>query len=351
MTTELLMDDLLRLAHGQGASDLHLTAGLPPVLRRNGLLQPLGGAPLGGEAIEGCIRQVLTDEQYATFTSRGECDRAYGLPGVSRFRLNAYRQSGSAALAARVVPHRVPALAELGLPPAVVALVERQQGLVIVTGPTGSGKSTTLAALVDHLNETKRLHILTLEDPIEYVHAHKRSMVNQREVGSDTAAFGQGLRAALRQDPDVILVGELRDLETMRTAVAAAETGHLVLTTLHTPDAPQAVDRLIDMFPPEQQRQIRMQLAAALAGVVAQRLLPRPDGQGRVAAFEVLVNTPAVANLIRTEKVHQIRMVMQTGRSHGMQLLETHLQELLGRGLVTPEAARQYMTGSSSGEA
>lgn len=285
----------------------------------------------------------MTGEQMADFQDNGEIDFSYGLAGVSRFRVNAYHQRGNVALAVRVIPQRVPFMEELGLPPVLKSFVERPQGLVIITGPTGSGKSTTLAALVNHLNETRQLHILTLEDPIEYLHRHQRSMVNQREVGSDTKAFARGLRAALREDPDVILVGELRDLETMATAVAAAETGHLVLTTLHTPDAPQTVDRMIDSFPPEQQRQIRLQLSSVLVGIVGQRLLPRKDGQGRVAACEILVNTPAIANLIRSEKIHQIRGVLQTSRQLGMQTLEMSLEDLVRQGLISPEVAQEYM--------
>lgn len=334
--------DLLRETHERGASDLHLTVGAPPVLRLRGELVPLDHPPLVPVDTADLARQLMSPEQEQQLADQGECDFSYSLAGVSRFRVNTYRQRGNVAVAIRLIPHRTPRIDELGLPPVMRSLVERPQGLVVVTGPTGSGKSTTLAALIGHLNETKRLHILTLEDPIEYLHRHQRSIVNQREVGSDTKAFARGLRAALRQDPDVILVGEMRDLETISTAITAAETGHLILTTLHTPDAPQTVDRLIDVFPPEQQRQIRLQVASVLVGVVSQRLLPRADGQGRVAAFEILINTPATANLIRAEKTHQIRNVMQTSRAHGMQTLEVSLEQLHQRGLITSDVVREY---------
>lgn len=340
---------LLRQACERNASDLHLTTGLPPVLRIGGELKALPLDPLTPQMLDEMVRQILTEEQYREFSAAGEYDLSYGISGLSRFRINAYRQRGSAALAIRVIPVQIPSIQSLGLPAIAVSFVERPQGLVVVTGPTGSGKSTSLAAMVDHLNQTKQLHILTLEDPIEYLHRHKRSMVNQREVGADTAAFARGLRAGLRQDPDVILVGEMRDLETMATAIAAAETGHLVLATLHTPDAPQTVDRLIDSFPPEQQRQIRLQLASVLVGVISQRLVPRADGQGRVAVFEVLVNTPAVANLIRSEKVHQIRSAMETGRSQGMVTLLQSLRELEQRGIITAETVREFTPFSPLG--
>lgn len=344
------IETLLREACAQNASDLHLTAGVPPVFRVSGALIGLSEeGPLTPPVLEDLVRQILTEEQYQQFVHRGEVDCSYAIAGLSRFRVNAYRQRGSAALAIRVIPHEVPSMEALGLPPVVLSMVDKLQGLVVITGPTGSGKSTSLAAMVDHLNRTRRLHILTLEDPIEYLHRHQMSMVNQREVGSDTPSFAQGLRAALREDPDVIMVGEMRDVETMATAISAAETGHLVLATLHTPDAPQTVDRLIDSFPPEQQRQIRLQVSSVLLGVIAQRLLPRADGQGRVAAFEILVNTPAVANLIRSEKIHQIRSVMETGRNQGMQTLQQSLRELEQQRLVTPEVVKFYTPVSPMG--
>ncbi|GAB6932277.1 type IV pilus twitching motility protein PilT [Calditerricola satsumensis] len=335
--------DLLILAHRRGASDLHVSVGIPPVLRITGELCPLDEPPLKPEETESMAQELLNDEQARRFAERGELDFSYGIPGVSRFRVNVFRQRGCVAIAARTIPHGVPSLDELGLPPIARALAERPQGLFLVTGPTGSGKSTTLAAMVDYINTNFRRHIVTLEDPIEYLHAHKRSIVNQREVGQDTRTFLDGLRAALRQDPDVILIGEMRDLETIATALRAAETGHLVLATLHTVDAAQTVDRIIDVFPPAQQQQVRGQLANVLIGVFAQRLLPRADGRGRVAAVEVLVNTPAVANLIRQGKVHQIPSVMQTGGAMGMQTMEQAVRRLLEQRVINDEAARRVL--------
>jgi twitching motility protein PilT len=284
----------------------------------------------------------MTEEQWRTFREAGEIDFSYGIPGVSRYRVNVYRQRGCCSIAARIVPDAVPALADLGLPEVVKTFAEKPHGLVLVTGPTGSGKSTTLAALIDHINRTQRKHVITLEDPIEYLHRHRLSIIDQREVGLDTRSFAQALRAALRQDPDVILVGEMRDLETVSTALTAAETGHLVFATLHTTDAVQTIDRIIDVFPPEQQGQVRLQLSMVLQGVIAQRLYRTLDGKGRVAAVEVCVNTPAIANLIRTEKTHQIRSAMQTGRVHGMQTMESHLKELVAARKLPESVLRQW---------
>ncbi|NPV28502.1 MAG: type IV pilus twitching motility protein PilT [Firmicutes bacterium] len=329
--------ELLRLTARRGASDLHLTVGIPPVLRLNGYLVPLEFPPLTVPDTEKIARSLLTEEQWKRFISEGEIDLAYSLPGVSRFRVNAYRQRGSCALAIRVVPTRVPTFEELGLPEVVKSLARRPKGLILVTGPTGSGKTTTLAAMIDLINNERHCHIITLEDPIEYIHQHRKSIVNQREIGADTASFASGLRAALRQDPDVILVGEMRDLETIATAITAAETGHLVLSTLHTVDATQTVDRIIDVFPPHQQQQIRIQLAATLQGVIAQQLLPRADGKGRVLALELMVATPAVKNLIREGKTHQLISTIQTGGKYGMQTLESSLRRLCESGLITRE--------------
>ncbi|HZG56054.1 type IV pilus twitching motility protein PilT [Paenibacillus sp.] len=341
----LQMDNLLRLAHERGASDVHITAGAPAVFRIHGAMQPAFGEPLTPQQTLDMTKQLLTQEQYMSFLERGDYDCSYGIEGVSRFRVNAYRQRGNAAMTIRLIPTNIPPLERLGLPPSALDFVNKPQGLLLVTGPTGSGKSTTLAAMIDHINRTRSDHIITLEDPIEFVHPNKRSIVNQREIGADTASFGVGLRAALRQDPDVILVGEMRDLETIQTAITAAETGHLVFGTLHTADAPQTIDRIIDVFPPEAQQQVRVQLAAVLLGVVAQRLLPRADGSGRVSAMEILVSTPAVANLIRTEKVHQIRSIMQTGRAQGMQTMETALRELVQQRIITMDAAKEALFG------
>ncbi|WP_058301595.1 type IV pilus twitching motility protein PilT [Gorillibacterium timonense] len=338
-------EGLLRLAVDRQASDLHLTAGSPVMLRIHGSLKPAGNHVLRPEDTEAVARQLIPEADWGAFRQSGDLDFAYGIPEVARFRVNAYRQRAHVGLSIRIIPDRVPHLGELGLPPAAEWFASRPQGLLLVTGPTGSGKSTSLAAILDHINRTRSEHIITLEDPIEYLHESKRSIVNQREVGGDTESFARGLRAALRQDPDVILVGEMRDLETISTAITAAETGHLVFATLHTADAPQTIDRIIDVFPPGQQQQIRSQLSSVLLGVMAQRLLPTADGNGKIAAVEVLVNTPAIANLIRSEKVHQIRSAMQTGRGSGMQTMEQALRELIQAGSITAETARDAVVG------
>ncbi|PZD93236.1 type IV pili twitching motility protein PilT [Paenibacillus sambharensis] len=335
---------LLAEVHKASASDLHLAAGSPPVMRLHGQLQRIGQQLLMAEEINGMAIGLLEGEQWERFKLLGEMDLAWELEGISRYRVNAYRQRGQISLAIRTIPVDIPSLSSLGLPPAVEALAARPHGLVLVTGPTGSGKSSTLAAMIDHINATQKKHIVTLEDPVEFVHSNRMSLIQQREVGRDTGSFASGLRAALRQDPDVILVGEMRDPETIGAAVTAAETGHLVLATLHTTDAPQTIDRIIDAFPAHQQAQVRGQLAAVLAGVISQRLLPRPDGAGRCCAAEIMINTPAVANLIRSEKVHQIRSVLQTGRAQGMVTLDMSVQELLRQGRVDPAAAKACLT-------
>ncbi|WP_127579727.1 type IV pilus twitching motility protein PilT [Paenibacillus koleovorans] len=336
----------MRRSYSLKASDIHITVNAPAMLRVNGSLRPADDRVLGPSDTLEMAREIMTAEQFESFMERGDLDLSYSLD-VSRFRVNAYKQRGQISLTIRLIPSRIPAMEELGLPKIAEEFAAKPQGLMLVTGPTGSGKSTTLAAIVDYINRNRHDHIMTLEDPIEFIHSHKSCIVNQREIGVDTASFGQGLRAALRQDPDVILVGEMRDLETISTAITAAETGHLVFGTLHTADAPQTIDRIIDVFPPESQQQIRVQLAAVLLGVMAQRLLPTADGNGRVAAIEVLVNTPAVSNLIRTEKVHQIRSVMQTGKAQGMQTMDNALRELLQRRLITVDAAKEAMFGFS----
>jgi twitching motility protein PilT len=289
----------------------------------------------------------MTNEQYEAFLISGDLDMSYGIPNLSRYRVNIFKQKGNVSLTIRLIPTKIPAMEALGLPAMAEEFAKKPQGLLLVTGPTGSGKSTTLAAIIDYINRTRGDHIITLEDPIEFVHPHKACIVNQREIGVDTESFTSGLRAALRQDPDVILVGEMRDLETISIAITAAETGHLVFGTLHTADAPQTIDRIIDVFPPEAQQQIRVQLASVLLGVMAQRLLPTIDGNGRVAAIEVLVNTPAIANLIRSEKVHQIRSVLQTGKAQGMQTMDMALRDLLQKRSITVEAAKEAMFGFS----
>ena len=338
-------DDLLRKAYEAKASDIHITVGSPPMFRIHGEMRQASDQTMTPYETMELAKQLMNQEQYASFVGSGDLDFSYGIDGVSRFRINVYKQKSNVSLTIRLIPQRIPHMEQLGLPPIATEFANKPQGLLLVTGPTGSGKSTTLAAIVDYINRSRREHIITLEDPIEFVHEHKQCIVNQREIGIDTASFATGLRAALRQDPDVVLVGEMRDLETISTAITAAETGHLVFGTLHTADAPQTIDRVIDVFPPEAQQQIRVQLAAVLLGVMAQRLLPTVDGGGRVAAIEVLVNTPAVANLIRSEKVHQIRSVMQTGKAQGMQTMEMSLRELLQRGQITVDEARNAMFG------
>ncbi|TMV52639.1 type IV pilus twitching motility protein PilT [Paenibacillus mesophilus] len=339
------MIELMKYAVQHKASDIHITVHSPPMLRIHGSLKPVGAETLTPSSTLDMAKELMTTEQFESFMEKGDLDFSYGIPDVSRYRVNAFLQKGNASLTVRLIPERIPAMEMLGLPPIAEEFARKPQGLLLVTGPTGSGKSTTLAAILDYVNRTRNDHIITLEDPIEFVHGHKSCIVNQREVGVDTASFSTGLRAALRQDPDVILVGELRDLETIGIAITAAETGHLVFGTLHTADAPQTIDRIIDVFPPESQQQIRVQLASVLLGVMAQRLLPTADGSGRVAAIEVMVNTPAIANLIRSEKVHQIRSAMQTGKAQGMQTMEMSLRELLQRRLVTVEAAKEAMFG------
>ncbi|MCG0278421.1 MAG: type IV pilus twitching motility protein PilT [Thermanaeromonas sp.] len=339
------LEEILKEAVQKGASDVHLTVGLPPVFRRIGRLEPQKQWPVLTGAVSEALAKQILGPRWEEFENRKELDLAYSLPGIGRFRVNVFYQRGSVGAAIRLVNTVVPTLEELGLPPVVGELADHAHGLVLVTGPTGSGKSTTLAAMIDRINERRSCHIITLEDPIEYLHQHKKSIVNQREIGSDSPSFASALRAALRQDPDVILVGEMRDLETMATAITAAETGHLVLTTLHTSSAVQSIDRIIDVFPPHQQPQIRIQLAETLVGVITQQLLPRADGQGRVVAAEILVATPAVRNLIREGKTHQIISVMQTGGRFGMQTMEMALRNLAARGIIRPEHVKQQDFG------
>ncbi|UOF92941.1 type IV pilus twitching motility protein PilT [Fodinisporobacter ferrooxydans] len=317
-----------------------MTVGAPPTLRIHGSLKAVGETPLQPSDTLEILKQIVSNEQLHNFHEAGELDFSYGVPNVSRFRINAFRQRSCVSLSVRVVPTRIPTMEELNLPAVLKQFAYRPQGLLLVTGPTGSGKSTTLASLIDLINRTQRKHIITLEDPIEYLHKHQMCLVDQREVGFDTRSFASGLRAALRQDPDVVLVGEMRDLETIQTAITAAETGHLVFATLHTSDAPQTIDRIIDVFPAYQQQQIRIQLASVLVGIVAQRLIPMANGDGRVGAYEILANTNAIANLIRSEKVHQIRSMMQTGRSQGMQTMDMHLRELVSRGIISEASAK-----------
>lgn len=333
------MENLLREAVSRHASDLHLTVGVPPIIRVNGSLNKLDFSELGVEDTQRLLDEFLAEPRRTQFQQNGEVDFSYTIYGLSRFRVNAFRQRGSVAIAIRLIPERVPSMEELHLPDIVRELAGKPRGLVLVTGPTGSGKSTTMAAMIDLINHDRACNILTLEDPIEYLHRHKKSIINQREVGSDSRSFATALRAALREDPDVILVGEMRDMETIGIAVRAAETGHLVLATLHTSDAAQTVDRIIDVFPPYQQQQVRTQLSLALQGILSQQLLPRKNGKGRIVAVETLVATPATRNLIREGKSHQLLSVIQTGAKFGMQSMDFALRDLCRSGEVAQEEA------------
>ncbi|HWR43654.1 type IV pilus twitching motility protein PilT [Sporomusa sp.] len=335
----LNIDSLLKEAVLAQASDIHLTVGVSPIFRLQGSLTTTQYPRLEYKDTEAILTAIINPEQREKFELLGEIDFSYAITGLSRFRVNAFRQRGSIAIAIRVVTEQVPTLEQLGHPEVLKTLARKPRGLVLVTGPTGSGKSTTLAAMLDLINTERACHIITLEDPIEYLHKHKTSIVNQREINADTKSFGNALRAALREDPDVILVGEMRDVETISIAITAAETGHLVFATLHTGDAAQTIDRIIDVFPPYQQQQIRIQLSLTLQGIVAQQLLPRRDDAGRVAAVEVLMATPAVRNLIREGKTHQLVSVIQTGAKTGMQAMDMSLRDLYRRGIVTYDEA------------
>ncbi|MGH2937983.1 MAG: type IV pilus twitching motility protein PilT [Solirubrobacterales bacterium] len=324
------------------ASDVHLSAGFPPAMRDKGKIQPMEGfAPMTPQQTREVVYGILNDDQRKRFEIEKQLDFAYAIPGVARFRVNCFFQRGSVSAAFRLVPQEIPSLDSLGVPQVLRELTSKPRGFVLVTGPTGSGKSTTLAAMIDVINSANQDHILTIEDPIEFLHRHKQSVVNQREIGADAADFSHGLRAALREDPDVILVGEMRDLETISTALTAAETGHLVFATLHTQSTAQTVDRIIDVFPPEQQGQVRTQLSIALQGIVTQQLLPTADGQGRVVACEVLIPTPAIRNLIREGKTHQIYAALQTSGAMGMQTMDADLARLVRAGQVSRSLAEQ----------
>ena len=323
-----------------GGSDLHVTAGAAPTVRLHGDLMPIEGYPaLTPRSIQTMIYAILPQKMRERFEQELELDMSYSLPGAARFRVNVYFQRDSIGAAFRVIPYEIKNIEELHLPPVVADLARFQRGFVVVTGPTGSGKSTTLASMVDVVNTERAAHIMTVEDPIEFLHRHKTCIVNQREIGADTHGFGQALKHVLRQDPDVILVGEMRDLETIGTAITAAETGHLVFATLHTQDAPQTIDRIIDVFPPHQQQQVRVQLATTLQGVVTQQLIPTADGHGRAAACEIMIATPAIRNLIREGKVHQIYSAMQAGGRYGMQTMDMSLAALVKSGKITQQMA------------
>jgi twitching motility protein PilT len=332
--------ELLEIVLERGASDLHLTAGAPPTIRVHGDLIRLVDYPiLSPRALQGMIYAILPQKMRERLEQELELDMSYALPGKARFRVNVYYQRDSLGAAFRLIPYEIKSVESLGLPSVVADLARYPRGFVVVTGPTGSGKSTSLAGMVDIVNRERSAHIMTVEDPIEFLHKHQQCIVNQREVGADTHSFAQALKHVLRQDPDVILVGEMRDLETISTAITAAETGHLVFATLHTQDAPQTIDRIIDVFPPHQQQQVRVQLATTLQGVVTQQLLQAVDGRSRAVACEVLICTPAVRNLIREGKVHQIYSIMQAGGRFGMQTMDQALANLVKEGKVTQQLA------------
>lgn len=335
------LKELLEITIKEKASDLHITVGIPPVVRRNGKLTHINTDELHPEQTIGYAKEIL-GESYGEFEKNGEFDTSYSVGGLGRFRVNAYKQRGSVALAIRVVGLKIPTLNDLGHPAVLKELTSKQRGLVLVTGPTGSGKTTTLAAMIDEINSNKSQHIITLEDPIEYLHKHNKSVVNQREVGKDTKSYANALRAILREDPDVILVGEMRDLETISIAITAAETGHLVLSTLHTIGAAKTIDRIIDVFPPYQQQQIKIQLASVLQGIVSQQLLPKTNNDGRIAALEIMIATPAIQNLIREGKTHQIESSVQTGAKYGMKTMDMALVELYKKGSITNDTALTY---------
>src|ERR671919_170782 len=336
------IDELLEQVVVRGSSDLHVTVGTEPVVRVNGRLERLEEfARLTPEDTQRMLYRILSTEQQKQFEIKRQIDISYSIPGLARFRVNVYFQRESLGAAFRLIPAELKTLEQLGLPPVLKDFTSKPRGLVLVTGPTGSGKSTTLAAGIDEINRTRDDHIMTIEDPIEFLHRNKRCIVNQREIGPDSSSFADALRGALRQDPDVILLGEMRDLETIATALTAAETGHLVFATLHTQDAPQTIDRVIDVFPPNQQQQIRVQLAATIQGVATQQLLPTADGMGRVVACEVLIATSAVRNLIREAKIHQIYSSMQAGARFGMQTMDQTLAHLVKGGKITYETAAE----------
>ncbi len=344
------LDDLLRQMKQHGASDLHVTSGSAPYMRIHGEMVRLNYRNVSPETCQSLVFEILTDKQKEIFTENWDLDLSYPLAGVGRFRVNVFMQRNGISSVFRLIPEHIKTIHELDLPEQLESLIDASEGLILVTGPTGSGKSTTLASLIHTINEKKQSHIITIEDPIEFVHENRRCLISQRELASHTKSFGAALRAALREDPDIILVGEMRDLETISLAITAAETGHLVFATLHTNSAIKTIDRVIDVFPEGQQTQIRVMLSESLRGVVAQALLPRPDHQGRVPVVEVLVNVPAVANLIREGKTHQISSVMQTGRAHGMVTFEGAIHDLINKNLISKEDGMSFLRRRSAGK-
>lgn len=338
----LSIDELLLEAQKRKASDLHLTVGVPPKIRVNGDLINLEQEALTPAEIEEIVLPMVPSRLAETLNTYGEVDFSYAIKNVGRFRVNLFRQRGSYALVIRIIYTTIPSPEELGIPESVQELTKKKRGLILVTGPTGSGKSTTLASLIDMINTNSNSHIITLEDPIEYLHKHKNSIVNQREIGTDSLSFGNALRVILREDPDVILIGDMRDYETMKVAITAAETGHLVLSSLHTSGAVNTIERIVDVFPPHQQQQIRVQLATVLDGVISQQLIPSADGSSRVAAFEVMLSNPAIRSLIRDGKIHQISNYIQTSKKSGMKMMDEAIYELYLFGKITKEQALSF---------
>jgi len=341
-------DELLRSTVEENGSDLHLVIGSPPVIRKNGKLVRFGDIKLLPDDTKHYIDELLMEKQKQELEKMGQVDFSFSRHGCGRFRVNVFKQRGTYSIAIRLVNQDVPTVDKLKLPEVLKDLSMKSRGLILVTGPTGSGKSTTLAAMIDWINEKKDCHILTLEDPIEYLHKHKNSIVNQREIGNDSDSYSSALKAALREDPDVILVGEMRDIETIAIAVTAAETGHLVLSTLHTTGAANTIDRVIDVFPPHQQQQIRVQLATILQGVISQQLIKRQDTTGRVAAIEIMIGTAAVKNLVREGKTHQLNSLIQTGAKFGMQSMDSNLADLFKKGIISREDALIYSQDSDN---
>ncbi|ADQ14874.1 type IV pilus twitching motility protein PilT [Halanaerobium hydrogeniformans] len=353
-----IIDVMKEISKEPAISDLHLTGKTKPIIRNNGKLEYYEDYPekLGVNEVKEIAKDFMNQREWEIFLDKGEVDFSYSVPGYCRYRVNAYKQRGSVSLALRIIPQEIPTIDELGLPQILKKLSMQRKGLILCTGPTGSGKSTTLASMLNVINQNKPSHIITLEDPIEYLHSHNKSIIHQREVGFDTTSFANGLRAALRQDPDVILVGEMRDLETISIALEASETGHLVLATLHTNDAPSTVERIIDVFPAHQQQQVRIQLASSISGIISQQLLPSADNKSRVAALEILIATSAVRNIIREGKTHQLVSAMQTGGKYGMIMMNNYLVDLYKQGKIAYEEAvrrsddPEYVKKKISGE-
>lgn len=336
---DLHIDELLHIVVDRNASDLHLCQNSEPVIREDGALKRLNFEKMSPQVLQRMMYDILSDENINKFETTLELDFSYTLPRRARFRVNLYRDRGACAAAFRLIPQKIPTVRDLSLPPILEVLTDKPRGLILVTGPTGSGKSTSLAAMINHININRALHIITIEDPIEYLHTHKVSIINQRELGGDTRSFAAALRSSLREDPDVILVGEMRDIETIQLAITAAETGHLVFATLHTNNAAESIDRMIDVFPPGQQEQIRVQLANNIQAVIAQQLLPRSGSPGRIPAVEVMIASPAIRNLIRENKTHQLPSMIQTSAAHGMIAMDQSLRDLYLKGFVTLDEA------------